>query len=79
MRFTPRQQQLIEYLKSEGKGKRGRWIRSFPPKTNTRTVHSLLRQGIIEQRFVPMPRHKWPKRIPKLTVSYNYQELRFKR
>jgi hypothetical protein len=79
LRLTPKQQQLVEHLKQKGKRKRGRWVRAFPPGTKTVTVSSLLSRGLIEERFVSIPQHKWPKNAPPMTAGYSYQELRLRK
>jgi hypothetical protein len=76
IRLTPKQKQLLAHLQREGKGKRGRWVRSFPPRTKTVTISSLLNRGLVEERFVSIPQHKWPKERDPFVVGYNYQELR---
>jgi len=79
LRLTPKQKQLVEHLWREGKGKRGRWVRGFPPRTKAITIGSLLNRGLIEERFVSIPQHKWPKNAPPMTAGYSYQELRIRR
>ena len=79
LRLTPKQKQLVEHLKRRGKGKRGRWVRGFPPETKMVTIGSLLQRGVIEERFVSIPQHKWPKDAPPMTAGYSYQELRIRK
>lgn len=78
-RLTPTQQKLLDHLQTKGKDHRKRWVRSFLPGTKTRTIISLLRRGLIEERFVQIPRKDWPKDRDPMTVGYNYQELRVKK